>query len=305
MSVSNDSTSTGTIDDGRASLSSAFLEFCAKVRNNDPSILPAVGEPFTIRRMHEREGMELADALLENNSVTYLELETENHTKSSTEAIAKYILTSKRLQRIRLDRRWAAEHREFWQREDKLCCFLSALQERTSLKKLHMALPLIRGSSNLALEHMLTHTQSLRSLRLFCQVDQLDDIALAGALSGLKKNTTLRELTLHTRGATTLSPVLTSLRDHPLLQRVSLRGHAVDLNGLAAVLLSKNSQITELDIHRIYRGLPITDVTNLLQALGRRPTLTKLRLRGIPLDRDNARQLVMVLRNTPSLQTLG
>jgi hypothetical protein len=70
MSVSNDSTLAGTIDDGRALLSSTFLEFCAKVRNNDPSILPELGNPFQIRNLSEREHTELADALLENNSVT-------------------------------------------------------------------------------------------------------------------------------------------------------------------------------------------------------------------------------------------
>jgi hypothetical protein len=65
MSVSNESTDS-SIDDGTALLSSTFLEFCDKVRKNDPSILPEFGkgEPFKIRRMCEREDIELADALL-------------------------------------------------------------------------------------------------------------------------------------------------------------------------------------------------------------------------------------------------
>jgi hypothetical protein len=72
MSVSNDSALTSTIDDGRALPSSTFLYFCIKVRNNDPSILPEFGKPFKIPyHMCEREGIELADALLENTSVTY------------------------------------------------------------------------------------------------------------------------------------------------------------------------------------------------------------------------------------------
>jgi hypothetical protein len=45
--------------------------------------------------------MELADALLENNSVIYLEVETKRYTKSSAEALAKYVRTSKRLQRMK------------------------------------------------------------------------------------------------------------------------------------------------------------------------------------------------------------
>jgi hypothetical protein len=45
-------------------------------------------------------------------------------------------------------------------------------------------------------------------------------------------------------------------------------------------------------------------LTPVLQALGRRPTLTKLRLRCCPLGRDNARLLRVALCNIPSLQSL-
>jgi hypothetical protein len=51
MSVSNDSTLTGTIDDGRALLSSTFLEFCAKVRKDDPTVMPELSKPFKIRHL--------------------------------------------------------------------------------------------------------------------------------------------------------------------------------------------------------------------------------------------------------------
>jgi hypothetical protein len=78
----------------------------------------------------------------------------------------------------------------------------------------------------------------------------------------------------------------------------------VNLTGLEAVLLSDTSQIMELDIHRGYGGLPVMGLTHVLQALERRPTLTKLRLHGLPLGRDEARQLGMVLRNLPTFQSL-
>jgi hypothetical protein len=168
MSDPNDSTSTGD----SVSLSSAFLEFCTKVRNNDPSILPEPGKPFRIHRMCEREGMELADALLENNSVTYLELETTNYTKNSAEAMAKYVRTSKRLRRIR----WSMEERAFPQRDEILCCFMLGIEESTSLKELHIDFRLIGGPSYLALESVLMHSQSLRSLILICPLGRLEDI---------------------------------------------------------------------------------------------------------------------------------
>jgi hypothetical protein len=131
---------------------------------------------------------------------------------------------------------------------------------------------------------------------------------MASARSGLKNNNTLRELTLEcSQLVTTVSPILTSLRDHPLLRRLCLSGSAVDLTGLETLLLSDNSKITELDIDtRLYRhgDPPTRGLTRVLQALGRRPMLTKLGLRHYPLGRDEARQLGMVLRNSSHLQSL-
>jgi hypothetical protein len=297
------SVSTGTIDDGRAT----FLDFCVKVRNNDPSILPEFGKPFSIRPIRERESIELSDALLENTNVTYLELEPERYTKISEEAMAKYVRTSKHLQRICWnDYSWMVGDRDLLHREEILCCILLAIQESTSLKELDIKLPLSGGPSDLAFESMLTHTQSLRSLTLRCYGHQ-EDIAVAAALSGLKKNTTLRELTLDRKpGATIVSTILTSLRDHPLLRRLCLHGYLVDLTGLEAVLLSDDSKITELEIHDEEERGPVTPfgLTNVLRALGRHPALTKLRLKDILLGRDEARLLRMILCNNPSLESL-
>jgi Ran GTPase-activating protein (RanGAP) involved in mRNA processing and transport len=292
MSVSNDSTVLSTIDAGRASLSSAILNFCAKVRNNDPSILSDPDVPLLVRHLGEKEHIELADALLENTNVTYLELKTDYYTESSAEAIAKYVRTSKRLQRIR----WkGAMSPQFRNCEEIICGFLHPFQESTSLKELH-----------LAFENMLTHTKSLRSLSLIFPYVLLEDWTIAAASSGLQKNTTLRELTLvFPQGTTTVSSLFTSVRGHPLLRRLCLRGRMGDVAGLETLLLSKTSKITELDIDRLYSaGLPITGSTPILQALTRRPTLTKLGLRRCPLGRDAARLLCMALRNMPSLQSL-
>ncbi len=67
MSYPSDSTSTGN---GMLLTSPLFLEFCGKVRNNAPSILPEPGDPFRIRNLpSEKQDIELAGALLENTSV--------------------------------------------------------------------------------------------------------------------------------------------------------------------------------------------------------------------------------------------
>jgi Leucine-rich repeat (LRR) protein len=317
MNDPNDST--GTVDG--PPLSSNFLEFCAKVRNSDPSVLPEHGQPLRISHLREKEVIELADALLENTNATNLFLGTSNYTKSSAKAMAKYVRTSKCLQRICWARHLMIGGRVMQQHEEMLCCFLPAIQESTSLKELEINFPRVGGSSNLAFENMLTHTQSLQSLRLWVG-GQLEDMAVAAAHSGLRKNTTLRELTLEVlQGATTVSPILTSLSDHPLLQRLCLRGYVANLTGLETVLLSDNSKITELEIeigmfygsppmfseleiHRSYGCPPIMGLTNVLQAMGRHPALTKLELRGFPLVRDDARLLRMILCKISSLQTL-
>jgi hypothetical protein len=143
MSDQNHSTSTG---DG-APLSSKFLEFCVKMRNSDPSILPEPDAPLRLRLLSKKEDMELADALLDNTA-SRLELKTDYYTKSSAEAMTKFVRTSKRLQRIRL----TGDHSELQhvrrQREEMFNCFLPAIQQSTSLKELSR----IFSSANLALE---------------------------------------------------------------------------------------------------------------------------------------------------------
>jgi hypothetical protein len=306
MSVSSDdSTLTCTIDDGSALLSSTFLEFCGKVRNNDPTILPEPGKPFEIRNLGDQEDIELADALLKNTSITYLELGTAKYTKRHAEAMAKYVRTSKCLQRIS----WNTTYRVLQQREEILCCFLPAFQESQALKELQISFPRGGRASNRALENMLTYTQSLRSLSLKCQDGGLEDMFsfVAAVRSGLKKNTTLRELTLEEWGGTSISPILTSLRDHPVLRRLCLRGYddGMNLIGIETLLLSENSKITELEICRNARcsnsplGLP-----HVLRALGRHTALTKLGLRRCKLGRNNVRLLRMALCNIPTLQSL-
>jgi hypothetical protein len=195
------------VSDPNDSLSPNYLEFCAKVRSSDPSILSNADMPFKIRPLSEKEDIELANALLVNTNVTCLELNSAKYTKSSAEAMAKYVRTSKHLQRIEV-----RQHHE-----QMLCYFLPTLQESTSLKKLKINFPLIGEPSNLLFENMLTHTHSLQSLSLSCPDGLLEDLAVAAISSGLEKNTTLAlELTLHlTRGASTIPPILTSLRDQP------------------------------------------------------------------------------------------
>jgi Ran GTPase-activating protein (RanGAP) involved in mRNA processing and transport len=292
MSDPNESTNTGDDD----TFLPGFLEFCGMVRNNDPSILPAPGHFLRIRHLTEKEDVELADALLENDGVKYLELGTAKYTKASAEAMAKYVRNSKCLERI-------VYNGEFYQllpqHEEMLCCLLPAMQESTSLKELKLELSPTGGQSYIAFANMLMHTKSLRSLTLISPRGvslPREEIFVDAAALGLKLNTTLRELTLEfSRGATTVSPIVTSLHGHPLLQRLCLRWCAEDLTGLETVLRSDNSKITELEIDMGYRSEASEGLTRVLRALVRHPELTKLGIRGVHLRRDEARLLGMSL----------
>jgi Ran GTPase-activating protein (RanGAP) involved in mRNA processing and transport len=129
-------------------------------------------------------------------------------------------------------------------------------------------------------------------------------MAVTTTQSGLKKKTTPQELTLRFCGsATIVSPILASLRDHPLLL---LFGDGVDLTGVETVLQSDTSKITELEMHGSYGGSPIMGMPFVLQALARRPklNLTKLAIRCCTLDRDEARLLRLALCSIPSLHSL-
>ncbi len=119
--------------------------------------------------------------------------------------MAVYVRTSIHLQRITLQRDVHGAAQALPHHQVMLNWFLPAFQESTSLKELNINFPLVSGPSNLALGNMLTHTQSLRSLSLRLPPG-LEDITVAAIQSGLKKNITLRELTLDVwRGAATVS----------------------------------------------------------------------------------------------------
>jgi hypothetical protein len=99
-----------------------------------------------------------------------------------------------------------------------------AFQESTSLEDLCVELSLRGGPSHMALEKMLTYTQSLRCLSLVFPGGQLKDTLLVTAVrSGLKMNITIQELTQEfSQGATTVSPTFTGMRHQPLLRRLCL-----------------------------------------------------------------------------------
>jgi hypothetical protein len=176
--------------------------------------------------------------LLENPSVTYLKLETDYYTtKSSAEAMTKYLRTIKHLEHIHCYTILLQEC------EETFYCFLLAFQESTSLKELSICFPVIGGLSNLALE-----TQSLWSICLRLLDGLLEDIAIAAASSGMKNTTNLRELALEGGEHATalslsyLSQYTRSSSPSKAMFASCLRGYAVDRTELETFVAKRQFQ---------------------------------------------------------------
>jgi Ran GTPase-activating protein (RanGAP) involved in mRNA processing and transport len=284
-----------TDDIDSASTWQAFGMYCDQLRANDPTVVPGDNLPFKIRPcLSEKEHIELADALTQNTIVKRIFLDVDDFTERSAQAMAEYLRTSKNLYSVIL-----CGSRNNSESQRVLSCFLLALKEKASLKELSLH-DLKLGSASQVLEKLLMDTQSLQKLQLNCSW-QLDQEERAKVQSGLAKNTTLQAITL----AATLPRILQSLRNHPRLKTLNLS--VGDLTGLDALLQDDNSKITELSVERHYstsRDQPV-GLSPVLQALGRKTSLTKLTIAGCRLRFYQTRLLETVLRKNQKLQSLN
>jgi Ran GTPase-activating protein (RanGAP) involved in mRNA processing and transport len=277
-----------------ASTSPTFREYCNKLRANDPTVLPRDNLPLKIcPLLSESEHIELADALIHNTRVQRIFMELDDYTERSAQAMAKYFRASEVLRCVIL-----SGSRNNSESQRVLSCLLLALQERPSLKELSLH-ELKLGSASKAIEALLINTQSLQKLHLAYSW-RLNQEELTRIQSGLKKNTTLQAITL----SSILPPILQSLRNHPRLKTLHIR--VGDLTGLDALLLCERSKITELSIERHYstsRDQPL-GLTSVLEALGRKTTLTMLTIAGCRLRIEQTRKLNTVLHKHQELQSL-
>jgi hypothetical protein len=148
----------GTSDDGRALLSSTFLALLLRCE----TILLFY---LNVRLLCERRYRTPAMLLLENTNVTYPQLETEEYTRSFARhntcvpvSAGNAVIAGRRF------RREVRSTFSLWQHREMLSCF-ACNQESTSIRNC-IELPYRGRPSNLVLENMLRHTQSLRSLCL-------------------------------------------------------------------------------------------------------------------------------------------
>jgi hypothetical protein len=319
-----------------ASLSPTFLSACAKLRANDPSVLPGRNSFFTIRGgLSEAENIAIAEALTQSTAVSSLQLDLNSlrYSVKAAEAMGEYLLSSIHLQRVDLFWDWHKDSQK------ALSILLRALQDSTSVKELRL---LRRECHNAGSES--TVGQDLTSLLLLMPNLRNMDVGTNERRSFPAKNETLQDLTLTNHRSSNLTYILqclghscpTTLRtlciqlhegdltgldtcssitelilEYRIFRSYRLgRGfelHEDDLTGLDTLIKSKHSNITELildgGIYRSYRL--VRGFENLLRALERKNTLTKLEMRDFPLSLDQVRDLQMVLRNQKKLQTLA
>jgi hypothetical protein len=295
-------------DDDDTSISQEeFRGYCDQLRLNDPSVLPwgdAVFKDILRGYLSEAEYIEVVGAPVQSSTaVTTLLLYMEQYMEDSTVAIGKYLAeSSKHLEIIYLTRGLALSlHQRV------ISILLTSLQVSSSLKKLSVVNIQLHQSASQAFESLLTHTKSLQKLQLKgwrgVNPEELEMLQ-----SGFSKNTPLRELTLISWSGTNLTAVLTSLRDHPLLQKLSSAACIEERIGLNILLHSGKSKITDLTIDKTggyEEARRSAAFGGVLQTLGRKTTLTKLSFLYCPLYmRNQASQLEMVLRRNQGLESL-
>jgi Ran GTPase-activating protein (RanGAP) involved in mRNA processing and transport len=187
---------------------------------------------------------------------------------------------------------------------------LRALSRNTSVTKAIINIDVVRFAS-VAFQGLLTSTQTLPTMSVIRYlpppVEELNEVDIAAITWGVVNNTTLRDLEFQGWREADLAPVLTALRHHPVLRKITLTmplhiGPLPGLSGLEVVLRSQDSKIKELvleDVDNRTAGLH-----KVMRELGRNTTVTNLVIRKSVLSRDNVQQLKSMLRRNTALQFL-
>jgi hypothetical protein len=274
----------------------------ANLKNRNLVILSSVPDPVRV---------EVAEALTQNTVVRRIALQPHDYKKISADAMAKYLRQSKHLLYVDLmgDSLTLFElliGATFgFRRERALCTFIEAIGQSTSVQGLRL-MNLGLGSASASFENLLTQTKTLRHLRVDLEKQwPLTEAETAAIASGFSKNSTLREIVLVDWQETGLTPVLTALRDHPMLEKLQVDGFS-SFTGMDALLHGKNSQLKELMIARLQESTveQLVGFESFMLKMGRNTTILKMLIAGVPLSRDNTQQLKAMLHRNTVLQDL-
>jgi hypothetical protein len=132
-----------------------------------------------------------------------------------------------------------------------------------------------------------------------------EEVATAAIASGFSKNATLREIIMVNWVETSLIPVLTALRDHSVLDKLTVAFFR-SIAEIDLLLRGKHSQLKELTISNFNgSGEQVCGFESFMLEMGRNTTILKLAIGNVRLSRDNIQQLKAMLRRNTVLQELN
>jgi Ran GTPase-activating protein (RanGAP) involved in mRNA processing and transport len=293
----------------------SVARLCEQLLSNDPSVLPEEPSEYFEPNVPESSRLEIAEALAHNTIVRRIALEPDHYKKESADAMAKYLAQSKHLSDVKLSQYFPYETAEDCSHQQVVSTFIEAIGQSNSVKKLELISPDLTPTIK-SLENLLTRTKTLQSLTVYDFLDRqghyldrrghLDEAAMIAIASGFSKNATLREIKLLDWQETNLIPVLTALRDHPVLEKVQV-GLFRSLAGVDVLLRGKHSQIKELTISKFNGsiGEQVIGFDSLMLEMGRNATILKMGIIHVRLRRDSIQQLRAMLRQNTVLQELN
>jgi Ran GTPase-activating protein (RanGAP) involved in mRNA processing and transport len=290
-----------------------YMGLIRQLRTNDPSALPAGGRHrhFSIPTdFSDNRRVDVVEALRQNTIIQRIMLLLEDYKAESAEAMAKYLAQSKSLLSVNLSRRDRSYFRFFGEAMDimqvsVLATFMEALSQSTSLQDLGL-MSMEIGPASKSFENLLTRTQTLRYLKVDLDGGPpLAEVETAAIASGFSKNTTLQKIDFIRWREESLTPVLTALQDHPVLEILHVKG-VQSLTGIDDLLRSKKSRVKEVTIQGCH-GYPweLVGFESFMQGMRRNTTVLKMAINGLPLSRDNVQQLKAMLRHNTVLEDLN
>jgi Ran GTPase-activating protein (RanGAP) involved in mRNA processing and transport len=294
-----------------SAISSRIREMiCHWLRVNDPRIFTPHSSAFIPFKFQpgytEAECIAVFQALKENTSVKHIDLSLlfqPHNSKRSTWVAAEYLESSKTLQTLDFNENIDHySHAEF----EKISIVLRALSRNTSVTKLIVNTDVVRFAS-MAFEELLTRTQTLQKMKIIGSTyEDFDEVQTAAITSGFANNTTLRDLEFQDWRDAELTPMLTALQHHPMLQKIHFLALCLNylpsLSGLEALLRSQDSKVKELILENV--DIRTVGLHPVLRELRRSTIVTSLSICNSTLNRKKIQLLKAVLRQNTTLQSL-
>jgi Ran GTPase-activating protein (RanGAP) involved in mRNA processing and transport len=276
-----------------------------RLRANDPDYW-RIGIPELDQSNSEL--LNLIAALENNTVVSDMLLDISIFTEESALAMGKFLRSRNSLKKVVLGRAVAFgdAHRE--QHRIIFCILLRALLCSKTVKDVQLeGIALANCGKDFA--NLLSSLKSLHKLCLFWVDAELGSEAAITIAKTLTESSTVKDLSLVEWPESSLTPFLTGLQNHFVLELLEL-GNVQSLTGLDVLLQSENCGITELFIARhrteptIWDNRALPTLEPLFRGINRNSTVRQLTVKDYILGLDQAEQLKRLLRQNTLISFL-